>query len=194
MFANKFIITSSLDSTIRVYDFASGKCISWSSFDSAVISMAISPNYDFLCVGLYDQVGILTYANRSLYENLYLSEEPSFPTPMNSSKVQHSQKPSGSRQFQVIGNYTPYSDEGFITFSKLSRLFCTNLFHLEILRKRNELNTSKLKKTAAVPFFLANIGRDEPDLNHQQSDSFKKSTTSRLMSSRSDTSLSMLHR
>lgn len=189
VFANKFIITSSLDSTIRVYDFASGRCVSWSSFDSAVMSMAVSPSYDFLCVGLYDQVGILTYANRSLYENLYLSDEPSFPTPINSVDIQRSKKNSASRQFQLLHQSPRHTDEGFISFSKLSRLFCTNLFHLETLRKRNELNVSKLKKTVAVPFFLANIGRVDPDLD--QNTTIKMPTT-HLMTS-SNNSL-LLHR
>lgn len=188
VFANKYIITSSLDSTVRVYDFATGKCVSWSSFDSAVMSIAVSPNYDYFCVGTFDQVGFLVYANRSLYENLYLNDEPSFPTPINSLDDRRSRWLLGSaRKFEFFHNPL-HSKEGFISFSKLSRLFCTNLFHLETIRKRNELNTSKLKKTAVVPFFLANLGRPETSLNSESA----KYTTSRLLTPVDN--LQLLHR
>jgi U3 small nucleolar RNA-associated protein 21 len=57
------LLTSSLDSTIRVWDLPSGLCTNWLAFESAVLSMAVSPSSEYLCVGLCDETGtkILLY-------------------------------------------------------------------------------------------------------------------------------------
>jgi U3 small nucleolar RNA-associated protein 21 len=159
------LISSSLDTTMRVWDMPSGRCVAWLSFSSGITSLAISPTSEYLCVGLYNKVGFAVFIDRSLYENIYINEEPSSPVPMNSIP---------SKNFSKISNQAIHSenvkskllDDGntLISLSSMPRIYCTNLFYLEAIRLRNTAQTSKLIKME-IPFFLSDLGKSRNEVS-----------------------------
>lgn len=88
------LLSSSLDTCVRVWDLPTGRCISWLSFDAPVLTMAVSHSGEFLCVGQADKEGIYMYVDRSLYETVHFWTEPSKPTPVTDSMVQVESGPS----------------------------------------------------------------------------------------------------
>ena len=73
------LLTSSLDSTVRVWDVPTGRCLAWHSFASSVLSVACSISGEFLCVTLDGREGIFMYIDRSLYESVHFWKEPTEP-------------------------------------------------------------------------------------------------------------------
>lgn len=79
------LFTSSMDSTMRVWDIPKNLCLSWLSFDAPVVSMAMSHSGEYLCISQVDKEGIFMYVDRSLYETVHFWKEPTFPTPVSDS-------------------------------------------------------------------------------------------------------------
>ena len=173
------LISSSLDSTLRVWDIPTGRCLSWVSFTSPVISLAVSLSGEYLSLSFIDKEGIFMYVDRSLYETVYFSKEPDAPTAIMDSLV------------KVDSNSTEYSDEiedlahdnqphieiipsqaqvekelprepitqkskNLVTLSSLPKAFWTSLFRLEEIKQRN-LPIEAPKKPANAPFFLPTV-------------------------------------
>ena len=66
----RWIVSSSLDATIRTWDIPSSHLIDIFQVPHVPTSVTFSPNSDFLVSTHVDQVGLFVWANRSLYEAL----------------------------------------------------------------------------------------------------------------------------
>jgi len=76
------LLSAALDSTVRVWDMPTGRCLSWLSFDAPVLSMAVSHSGEFLSLSQAGKEGIFMYVDRSLYETVHFWREPTAPTPV----------------------------------------------------------------------------------------------------------------
>ena len=76
------LLSAALDSTVRVWDMPTGRCLSWLSFDAPVLSMAVSHSGEFLSLTQAGKEGIFMYVDRSLYETVHFWREPTAPTPV----------------------------------------------------------------------------------------------------------------
>ena len=80
-------LSASMDSSVRVFDMLTGRCLSWMQFSAPVVSMSISLSGEFLAVSQIDKEGIYLYLDRSLYETVHFWKEPTTPTPIDDSKI-----------------------------------------------------------------------------------------------------------
>ena len=60
----RWCVTASLDSSLRVWDVPSGRCIDWLSFAHAPVSVAFSPTDESLVTAHVDCPGLSVWANR----------------------------------------------------------------------------------------------------------------------------------
>ncbi|KAJ6233135.1 wd repeat-containing protein [Anaeramoeba flamelloides] len=74
-----WILTSSLDSTIKIFDLPSSKMIDWIKFEKPVVSMAFSPNGDFLATTHSESLGIYLWANKKYFSSILVSKPPKKP-------------------------------------------------------------------------------------------------------------------
>ena len=81
------LLTSSADCTVRVWDMPTGRCLSWLSFGSPVLSMAMALSGESLSIAQAGKDGVYVYIDRSLYEAVQFWKEPTAPTQVLDSAV-----------------------------------------------------------------------------------------------------------
>lgn len=166
------LISSSIDGSLRTWDIPTGRCISWLLFESPILSIAISPSNEFLCVSQTDSVGISMYVDRSMYETFHFWKEPSSPTPMTNFPISNDLSPKvDSESFKLESNddidelISPCEDsqhqkgDNFITLSNIPKAYWVTLFHLEAIKKRNRTGEPS-QLVSQAPFFLPTINRE----------------------------------
>ena len=79
--------SASMDSTLRIWDMVTARCLSWLSFVSPISSMALSLSGEFLVVSMMNKTGLFMYADRSMYENFMFDKEPTCATPVGESNA-----------------------------------------------------------------------------------------------------------
>lgn len=186
------LLSSSVDSTLRVWDLATGRCLSWLLFDSPILTMAMSLSGEYLCVGQADKEGIYMYADRSLYETLHLWKEQTSPIPISDSLVRVDEGLNSAQSYNDENKSEPDKStqstqklsesiwkesseprgEGAITMSLTSRAYWTTLFNLETIKERNKADAAPILP-ASVPFFLPSTMNTGPSDN--QNDKSMKS-------------------
>ncbi|KAJ1939726.1 rRNA-processing protein utp21, partial [Linderina pennispora] len=70
----RWIVTCSLDSTIRTWDLPTGHMVDWFRVASVPVSVAFSPSGDFLASAHMDSVGIFLWANRTQFADVTLRQ------------------------------------------------------------------------------------------------------------------------
>ena len=63
----RWLISASMDATVRTWDMPTGRAISWFGVADAVTSVSMSPTGDFLATTHVGSLGIFLWANRSLF-------------------------------------------------------------------------------------------------------------------------------
>jgi U3 small nucleolar RNA-associated protein 21 len=71
-FDARWIVSTSLDSTIRTWDLPSGNQVDVFKTDAIATSVSFSPSGDFLATAHVDQVGIFLWSNKSLFSSIAL--------------------------------------------------------------------------------------------------------------------------
>eukprot|EP01034_Spumella_vulgaris_P032453 gene32453-40053_t len=181
------LLSSSGDSTVRVWDMPTGRCLSWMKFATPVLTMAVSLSGEFLCVAQADREGIYMYIDKSLYETVHFWKEPTVPTPMADSSILVDQSEPAVEtavtelaegdlavvdsvavseitpgQAQVVTDASRETGEqrgdGSITLSVVPKAYWKSLFHLEVIKKRNKPKAPP-KAAPLAPFFLPTVVR-----------------------------------
>eukprot|EP00049_Salpingoeca_infusionum_P000432 m.39941 g.39941 ORF g.39941 m.39941 type:complete len:966 (-) comp10369_c0_seq2:520-3417(-) len=104
----RWLLTAAMDMTVRVWDIPSGRMLSWFSVPSAVTSIDMSPQGDFLATTHVDELGIFLWVNRSMFgevthkilsaEAIEDGEAPMIALPLVSMTRRPAQKRSGDDQ------------------------------------------------------------------------------------------------
>ena len=81
------LLTSSADSTVRVWDMPTGRCLTWLSFSAPILSLAVALSGESLAMSQAGKDGIYVYVDRSLYEPVMFWKEPTKPVPVADSAV-----------------------------------------------------------------------------------------------------------
>ena len=81
------LLSSSSDSTVRVWDMPTGRCLTWLSFSAPVLSLAVALSGESLAISQAGKDGIYLYVDRSLYEPVMFWKEPTKPVPVADSAV-----------------------------------------------------------------------------------------------------------
>ena len=76
----RWLLTCSMDSSVRVWDLPTGKCVDWAVFEDAPTGIAASPTGDFFATSHVDQLGIFLWANKASFTAPDLGRPPAAPT------------------------------------------------------------------------------------------------------------------
>jgi len=171
------LYTASLDSTIRVWDVPTNKCIDWLSFDSPPTSLTVSPTGEFLATSHANKLGLSIWSDKTYYQRVSIdgAKELSKPFCMDQPNpiaevteiFGENSKDSIQTPREAVQS-TSDKDEpenwdaklsatakqrGLVTLSNLPPAHWKNLFHLELIKERNKPKEPP-KKPPSAPFFL----------------------------------------
>ncbi|NWS98442.1 WDR36 protein, partial [Mionectes macconnelli] len=159
----RWLITSSMDCTIKTWDLPSGCLIDCFLVDAAAVSLTMSPTGDFLASAHVDDLGIYLWSNRSLYSLVSLRPlpadyEPSLVTLPSTCPVQDEDM-SGEEEpcDEMIEYVSPEQlEEQLVTLSSLPESRWKNLLSLDVIKKKNKPREPP-KVPKAAPFFIPTV-------------------------------------
>jgi U3 small nucleolar RNA-associated protein 21 len=190
------LYTSSLDSTIRVWDVPTNSCVDWLGFNTPPTSLTVSPTGEFLATTHAGKLGISLWSDRSFYQTVHVDGSASLtvparmddPAPLAETESSEEDRDNVLKRLlspaTVAGETQAEDDEdedkgpvtakvkGLITLSGLPPAHWKNLFHLELVKQRNK-PTEAPKKPPTAPFFL----QWRPRLNTDGEAQLKPETT-----------------
>lgn len=168
------LLTCSMDCTVRVWDMATARCLSWLKFDEAVVSMCLSLSGEYLCLTFTEKDGIYMYIDRSLYETVHFWKEPTEPTTIDACRVVSdvAESPAliedGQDDLSLVVSVQAQVDQGMaketveqrgdgtITMSAIPKAYWTSLLNLEAIKLRNKPKSAPVAPPLA-PFFLPTV-------------------------------------
>ncbi|KAJ1342728.1 hypothetical protein BSLG_002825 [Batrachochytrium salamandrivorans] len=178
----RWIVSSSLDSTIRTWDLPTGYLIDGFRVSDIPTSISLSPTGDFLATTHVNHVGIFLWANRSQYENVpirRMDDEDLFSSPAslpassgNVAEIDYSKDNMDSGHNDVESkdatmDMAQNPADGMISLSLLPKSRWQNLLNLEAIKKRNQpIHPPKAPERA--PFFLPTIAGANPHFNIEE--------------------------
>ncbi|KAF8586540.1 Utp21-domain-containing protein [Ramaria rubella] len=168
---SRWLITTSLDSTIRTFDVPTGRLIDIFRTASVATSVAFSPTSDFLATSHVDSVGVYLWANRAQYG------EVSFKTvPDQENEAVALPSMRGLAEDDALEGLaslvlneetdlfiTPEQLDGeLVTLTLLPRSRWQTLLNLETIQQRNKPKEPP-KAPAKAPFFIPTL----PGVEHR---------------------------
>lgn len=164
----RWLISSSLDSTIRTWDLPTGSCIDGIKLPKVATSLKMSPNGEYLATAHVNDVGISLWTNKSQFKKIttkHIESEDDFANMLlpNVSGEGGSIMLEGAFEDDEVdfneGIYIspPVLDEKLITFSNNPRNKFNAVIYLENIKQRNKTKEAP-KKQENLPFFLELTG------------------------------------
>jgi U3 small nucleolar RNA-associated protein 21 len=159
----RWIVSASLDSTVRVWDLPSGFMVDWFKVDSLITSLSFSPTGNFLASTHVDHLGICLWSNRTHYMPITLtsvSEDEPYRFELDKvMKTMTEEKEEGEEE--TLWNHADYQTpqqlaESMVTLSTLPQSKWQNLLHLDIIKQRNKPRKPP-KTPEKAPFFLPTL-------------------------------------
>ncbi|KAF3927493.1 hypothetical protein AA313_de0200215 [Arthrobotrys entomopaga] len=163
----RWLIASSMDSTIRVWDLPTGHLIDGFKTKSVVNSISFSPDGNFLATASIDSVGIGIYTNKTVFTHVptrRISEDdirklvgPS-STGEGGTGLVESAFAEDTDDTDAKGQYTTVDQlsDQMLTMSLLPKNRWVNLLNLEAIKSRNRPK-DPVKKPEKAPFFLGSL-------------------------------------
>ncbi|CAG8553203.1 11305_t:CDS:10, partial [Acaulospora colombiana] len=161
----RWIVSASLDATIRTWDLPTGHLVDVFEVDNVVTSMTFSPKGDFLATAHVDLFGIYLWANRTQFANVTLrritdDEIISVELPTTSG-IDGDVKDDFFIVDSEVGDKDSFETpeqltEQMITLSSLPRSKWQNLLNLDTIKKRNKPKEPP-KAPEKAPFFLPTL-------------------------------------
>lgn len=137
----RWLLTTSLDKTMRIWDIPSGQLIDIIEFDQAIITLAVSPNGDMLATGHTDALGVYLWSNRSMYGGSAINSATEI-----------------DREQLLVGEFQSPEQisKNLITLSALPESKWKNLLVLDTIRQRNKPK-EPINIPKQAPFFLPTV-------------------------------------
>ncbi|KAI9136584.1 Utp21 specific WD40 associated putative domain-containing protein, partial [Paraphysoderma sedebokerense] len=161
----RWLVSSSLDSTIKTWDLASGCLVDHFKVDRIATSLAFSPVGDFLASTHVDDLGVMLWSNRAQFSNVSLKAitdddvvvTVDLPT---SAGLDDSEAGDIADPIEIdLGTeYTTPEQlaDDIITLSALPKMRWQNLLNLDTIKKRNKPKEPP-KAPEKAPFFLPTL-------------------------------------
>lgn len=162
----RWIVTSSIDSTIRVWDIPTACTVDLFKVDSPCTSLAFSPTGNYLATLHVNNVGIYLWTNKTQFSHVSLKpikdneEVPTLELPGTGVERSIKLDASDSEEEDEDIYKLRTQIEDLITFSNLPSSRWKNLFDIEIIKMRNKPKEPP-KAPPNAPFFLPTLpGKD----------------------------------
>ncbi|XP_074642621.1 WD repeat-containing protein 36-like [Tubulanus polymorphus] len=176
----RWLITTSMDSSVRTWDLPTGRLVDCFLVDAAVTSIAISPTGEFLATTHVDDLGIYLWSNMTLYHHTSLHPLPSVYEPVlvdlptTSAKTDEPAEENEVQMYQSSEFKSPQqiADE-LVTLSLLPTSRWLNLLNLDTIKKRNKPKEPP-KVPKAAPFFIPTIPGLQPKFDIQENEEKEK--------------------
>ncbi|KAL1464100.1 hypothetical protein WDU94_003779 [Cyamophila willieti] len=157
---SRWLITASMDCTIRVWDIPSAQLIDCFQVDAPCTSLSFSKNGEYLVTSHVDYLGLFLWANKTLFSHISL--RPIFDTSnIPSVELPHS-KPTTDNIAEDIETLDNEDEadlaqiEHLATLSLSSNSRWQNILDIDIIQKRNKPKTV-VKNITSAPFFLPTL-------------------------------------
>lgn len=76
----RWLLTSSLDCSVRVWDLPTARCLSWLKFATPVTSLAMSPTSEYLITAHAGSKALFMWANAHFFSSVHFDKVPTSPT------------------------------------------------------------------------------------------------------------------
>ena len=171
---SRWLITSSMDSTIKTWDIPSSYLVDHFKLVQPCVSLTMSPTGDFLATAHVDFLGVYLWANKSLYEHIsmravdpasearlvdlpnmmHFEHKSDLAAMMDSVKIEEDDD-EGELIKSDYQSPTQINDE-LITMSTLAEAKWKNILSLDVIKARNKPKEAP-KKPKQAPFFLPTV-------------------------------------
>ncbi|XP_037385232.2 WD repeat-containing protein 36 [Talpa occidentalis] len=160
----RWLISASMDCSIRTWDLPSGCLIDSFLLDSAPLNVTMSPTGDFLATSHVDHLGIYLWSNISLYSVVSLRPLPvdyvpsvvTLPGTCQTQDVELSEETIEQNDEMVTYDSPEQLNEQLVTLSLLPESRWKNLLNLDVIKKKNKpKEPPKVPKSA--PFFIPTV-------------------------------------
>lgn len=171
---SRWLVTASMDCTVKVWDIPSSYLIDHFRVEKACISLTMSPTGDFLATAHVNYLGLFLWANKTLFSHVALrainpdAEPPvlDLPTSMQSSddalaqlaelKLAGADTEDEGELIDVQYTSPPQLDSALVTMSAQAASRWQNLLNIELVKKRNRPR-QPLTVPKQAPFFLPTV-------------------------------------
>ncbi|KAL1936765.1 hypothetical protein VTP01DRAFT_899 [Rhizomucor pusillus] len=161
----RWIVSASLDATIRTWDLPTSTMIDIFKVDEVVTSLTFSPTGDFLATSHVDSVGIFLWANRTQFANIPLhsitDDEIAQTLSLPSLNVADNIDDDDEEELEpaAIEEHLQTAEQlsdSLISLSLEPKAKWQNLLNLETIKKRNKPKEAP-KAPEKAPFFLPTL-------------------------------------
>lgn len=168
----RWLITSSMDCTVRTWSLVHGRLIDCFGVESPVTTLSLSPTGDFLATSHVGDLGVYLWANQTLYAFVPLQPLPEdyqprtirMPATTDLTAVDTESQPEDEdlMEYQQSEFKSPEQiSEELVTLSLLPTSRWLNLLHLEVIKMRNKPKEPP-KVPRSAPFFLPTVAGLRP--------------------------------
>ncbi|XP_074033556.1 WD repeat-containing protein 36 [Leptinotarsa decemlineata] len=158
---SRWLVTSSMDCTIRTWDIPSGQLVDQFMFDTACVSLNMSPTGEALASAHVGHLGIFLWTNKTLYAKITLRAiSPTDELPLvtlpecRQEAIEEGEVKEEEEDDEFISPEQISGD--LITLSGLSTSRWQNLIDIDIIKRRNKPKEPP-KAPKAAPFFLPTV-------------------------------------
>ncbi|GJQ84496.1 hypothetical protein Trydic_g15689 [Trypoxylus dichotomus] len=164
---SRWLITSSMDCSIRIWDILSSQLIDQFCTETPCISLSMSPNDEALATAHVDYLGIFLWSNKTLYSRVSFKALSTDDVPplielpevqRTDDVIEEEEEDDESEEFASAEQINAQ----LITLSGLPSSRWQNLLNLDVIKKRNRPKAPPTVPKSA-PFFLPTL----PSLNLQ---------------------------
>ncbi|XP_063066369.1 WD repeat-containing protein 36 [Engraulis encrasicolus] len=160
----RWLITASMDCTIRTWDLPSGCLVDCFLLDCAAVSVSMSPTGNFLVSSHVDNLGLFLWSNNTLCSVVSLRPLPADYEPevlmlpgTCPSHDDEEEEDEGMDVSELAEYVSPEQlDQHLITLSLLPDSRWKNLLSLDIIKRRNKPKEPP-KVPKAAPFFIPTV-------------------------------------
>jgi len=174
----RWLATSSSDTSLRVWDLPTARCVEWLEFPSPITGLTFSPTGEFLATSFADSVGITLWANKAFFGTVKADsiatspvrmKSPSASAPMDQGEdsEDEEERVENTDSGSMLGDEKVEEAEfnGQVCFAGDERSKWYTLAHLELIKLRNRPEEQPDKPEKA-PFFLPTSQSVNPVMVH----------------------------
>lgn len=164
----RWLISSSMDTTIRIWDIPSSQLIDYIVVDSPCISLTFSPTGEYLATAHIGELGVYLWANKTLFTHVSLrplnSDDVITSAPLTLRTFNDDDKAESYETIEsndksiaaVIKKRLRLQISDLITLSHATYIRWQNILDIDVIKRRNKPKQPP-KKPESAPFFLPTI-------------------------------------